>query len=160
MHLRGVISKGQIDYRENQRRSQTKWRVLGLVFVIAGVLLILTPWTIFPVCGVGRYAPPPGQTIGHHGCHNTLYIETIIGIITAVIGLISVIWSRHKVVLFASISVLCLAVLAVLFPFAITGVCKMSTMACRLGTIPGLVTVAIIMGLSAVIGLGLSRKRP
>ena len=136
-----------------------KARVLGIIFVILGVLLILTPWVIFPVCGVGRFAPPPGQSIGHHGCHGTLYAETIIGIITVVVGLFTALWSRQKVVMFSSISVFGLAVIAVLFPFLITGVCKMSTMVCRLGTVPGLVTVAVLMAIVATIGLGLSRRR-
>ncbi|MCP4675108.1 MAG: DUF4418 family protein [Deltaproteobacteria bacterium] len=133
-------------------------RVLGTAIGCLGVLIIVVPWIIFPVCGVGRYAPPPGQSIGHHGCHGTLDAETVIGVITIIAGLVAIILPRKRVVFAVSISVMLMAVLVVLFPAAITGVCKMSTMPCRLGTVPALYSVAILMGVTGSLGLWLSRK--
>ncbi len=142
----------------NKEPRSTKWRILGAVTVVLGVLMVAVPWVVFPVCGVGRYAPPAGQPVGHHGCHGTLDAETIIGIIIAVIGLVMAIRPRQRIVFVSSISVCILAILAVLFPIAITGVCKMSTMPCRLGTVPALVTASLLMGATALAGLLLSRK--
>ncbi|MCP4600415.1 MAG: DUF4418 family protein [Proteobacteria bacterium] len=142
----------------NKRSGSTKWQILGAVTIVLGVLIVAVPWAVFPVCGVGRYAPLDGQLVGHHGCHSTLYAETIIGIIISAIGLVMVIWPRQRTVFVSSISVFILAILAVLFPVAITGVCKMSTMPCRLGTVPALVTGAVLIGAIALVGLAQSRK--
>ncbi|MCP4605802.1 MAG: DUF4418 family protein [Proteobacteria bacterium] len=141
-----------------KKSRSTEWRILGAVTIVLGVLMIAVPWVLFPVCGVGRYAPPDGQPVGHHGCHGTLGAETIISIIIAAIGLVMTIWPRQWIVFVSSISVFLLAILVVLFPIAVTGVCRLSTMPCRLGTVPALITGAVLMGATAFIGLMLSRK--
>ena len=126
--------------------------------MLLGILLILTPWYIFPVCGVGRNAPAPGEPIGHHTCFRTLKAETVLGAITILISIMPVLWPLRKIVLGASLGSLVIAVLVILFPTAITGLCKMPTMACRVGTLPALVTVGILIGIAAAIGLISSRK--
>ncbi|HUT52522.1 MAG TPA: DUF4418 family protein [bacterium] len=134
-----------------------KARAVGIAVVALGVLLVLTPWVIFPVCGVGRFAPGPGIAPGMHPCHGTLQAETVLGAAAIVIGFIPVLWPRKKAVLGASLGAAAVAVLAVLFPLAITGLCKVVTMPCRLGTLPALETVATLMMLAAALGLTVYR---
>jgi Domain of unknown function (DUF4418) len=126
-----------------------KKRVFGLSVAACGVLLLLVPTVIFPVCGVGRYAPPDGQSIGHHGCHATLHAEIIIGILIMLVGVVAAIWQFRAIRIVGAIVLAVLAILIALFPLGITGVCKISSMPCRLGTVPGLCTMAILIGILA-----------
>jgi len=140
-----------------------KDRVLGVVVIVLGALLILTPWVIFPVCMVGRNAPPKGLEVGHHmrhGCHDTLRAETALGVVAIGIGAVPLLWPRRKIKIAVSTATLIVAALVVLFPLKITGLCKMSDMACRIGTMPALATVAVVMGLAGLIGLIVSIRAP
>ena len=133
-------------------------RGLGVLIIVWGLLLILVPWVIFPVCGVGRYAPPPGQPIGVHACHGTLKAETALGILTIVLGVVPLLWFRRGVVILVSAAAVVDAVLVILFPTVITGICKVPTMACRMGTLPALVILGIILGLTGMSGLVIGAK--
>jgi Domain of unknown function (DUF4418) len=135
-----------------------KNRGLGVFFIVLGILLILTPWIIFPVCGVGRYAPPSGQIVGHHGCHATLKAETIIGGITILAGMLPILWPKRKLVIPVAGFTIVLAVLSALFPTYITGMCKMATMPCNLGTTPAIIIISILMASGGVTGIFLNRK--
>ncbi len=135
-------------------------RIIGITIIILGVFLLVTPRYIFPVCGVGRYAPEPGTPIGKHGCHDTLKAETALGIALLPLGLVPVMWPRRKVLMGVSIATLLTALLVILFPTVITGICKMPTMPCRLGTQPALVIEGILLGLAGVAGLLAARKLP
>lgn len=137
-----------------------KAKAMGIALAALGALLILTPWYIFPVCGVGRYAPGPGMPLGVHPCHGTLSAETVLGAVAIIMGLIPLFWPHKRTVLAASISSAVIAALAALFPLAITGMCKVATMPCRLGTEPALYTVATLMMLTAALGLLAYRKMP
>jgi hypothetical protein len=137
---------------------EMKARMVGIALMVLGLLLVLTPWVIFPVCGVGRYAPPPGVVTGTHPCHGTLQAETVLGAAAMVIGLIPLLWPQKSSVLWASIAAAALAVLAVLFPLEITGLCRVVTMPCRLGTLPAVETVATLMMLTAALGLTVYRN--
>ena len=135
-----------------------KARSIGIALAALGVLLVLTPWVLFPVCGVGRYAPGPGIASGAHPCHGTLLAETALGAAALVLGLFPVLWPGKNAVLGASIGAAVVAALVVLFPVAITGMCKVVTMPCRLGTLPALETAATLMMLTAALGLAVYRK--
>jgi len=137
-----------------------KQRVFGLVFALLGLLLILTPRLIFPVCGVGRYAPPEGQAAGYHACHGTLKAETVLGAAAILVGSVAFLWPKRRVLAATSVLGLVTAVLAACFPLFITGMCKMPTMACRLGTQPALVTIAVLMAIAAAAGLAVSKRTP
>lgn len=135
-------------------------RYVGVAIVIMGMLVILTPRRIFPVCGVGRYAPLAGGPVVHHACHNTLKAGTALGVAAIIIGLIPLVRPLRKTVFWSSIAAIGISALVVLFPASITGVCKMPDMPCRIGTLPALVTVAALMFMVGVIGLLGCRKTP
>jgi len=129
--------------------------------MVMGVLLILTPWVIFPVCGVGRYAPPGGVTLtGGHGCHQTLKAVTAMGLLAIIIGVVPTLWPRKKIVYAAAAATLPLALLTSVFPFKITGMCMDPTMPCNLGATPGVVTVSILMALIGIVGILVSKRMP
>jgi hypothetical protein len=128
-------------------------RVTGLVIVLLGMLLALTPWYIFPVCGKGRQAPKAGNPAAHHGCANTLKAETALGLLTVGIGLIALMRPTRRVLFSASSALLVLAGFVVLFPLQLTGLCLNSAMPCRTGALPGLVALAVLMAMVSVLGL-------
>ena len=131
---------------------ETKARVLGVVLAVLGTLLILTPRYIFPVCGYGEP--------GFHACHGTLKAETVIGAITILAAAIVILWPLKKTLLASSAASLVIAALVILFPTVITGMCKMPTMACRMGTLPALVTLGVVIALVGLAGILASRSAP
>ncbi len=135
-------------------------KAFGAVIVVLGLLIILTPWYIFPVCGKGRHAPPPGTPIGVHGCHKTLKAETVLGLVTIGVGFVPIVWPRKKAALGAAAATMVLAVLVILFPTAITGMCKVKTMPCLTGTLPALWILTFIMAVAGAGGLLVARKLP
>jgi hypothetical protein len=129
-----------------------KARILGGAIMILGALLIVTPWVIFPVCGVGRYA----MEGGHHGmtppCHQTLKAETALGAAVIVVGLVPLFWPGRRPALAASGLIAVAAVLAVAFPAGLTSMCKMPSMPCLAGTYPALIVMAALLGATALAG--------
>ncbi len=134
-----------------------KERVFGSATVTLGILLILTPLMVFPVCGMGRHVPPSGERIGHHGCHDTLGAEIALGAALIITGLAPIIWPRRKALRFSSIAMMVIATLVVVFPIKMFEICKMPTMPCRVETLPALCVIAILMGVLSGVGLFLSR---
>lgn len=124
-----------------------------MVVALLGVLLINVPILIFPVCEVGQSPLLGGPIDSRHGCHGTLHAEVVLGAITVATGFLLLISSTFRLRLAAYVVVLTVAVLAVLFPVTITGVCKMPTMPCRLGTVPALVTVGVFLGIVGLWGM-------
>jgi len=128
-------------------------RIFGMLILVWGLILILIPWVLFPVCGAGRFASSPGHPEKPHPCWPTAKAETVLGILSIGIGLIPLLKPTRKSILGASLSSIIISVLVVLFPGFITGLCKAPTMACRIGTLPALVGLAIIMLLTGLAGL-------
>ena len=133
-------------------------RILGVVILIAGILIVLTPWYIFPVCEVGKYAPAAGAEFGGHRCHNTVIAENILGVMLILAGIAQVFFTGKKVIMGSSLFVIVSALLVILLPVTITGICKMQTMPCRYGTFPAFVVQGIILGIIGMAGVVISRK--
>ena len=125
-------------------------RIYSLLIIVFSVLLILIPWQLFPVCGVGRYAVQKGMMM--HGCGATLNFVTILGIIGIVIGVIVQVRPGRIIAIAASISFAVLGGLVILFPTAITGVCKVANMPCVYGTKPALIVAGFVMVLFGISG--------
>ncbi len=137
-----------------------KPRAIGIAIMVTGVLLILTPWVIFPVCGVGRHAPPWGITLAGHGCHQTLKALTALGFLVIVVGVVPTLWPRKKIIRASAVITEPLAFLIALIPYSITGMCMDPTMPCNLGTTPAVVTVAILMAGVGIAGILISKRMP
>ncbi len=136
---------------------KNKARIMGAVFIVLGSFVVFVPRIIFPVCGL-ETNPFLLKLPGHHGCHPTLTAESILGLIAIITGMAPLFLPTKKALFFSSIITIVLAVLVMLFPSAITGLCKMPTMPCRLGTLPGLVTTGIVMCCAGGTGILMVRK--
>jgi hypothetical protein len=134
-------------------------RIYSLLIVVLSVLLILIPWLLLPVCGVGRFAiSMPGGMKEMQECGATLNFVTILGIIGIVIGVIVQVRPGRVIAIAASISFAALGGLVILFPTAITGVCRVANMPCVYGTKPALIVAGFVMVLFGIAGFYLFGK--
>jgi hypothetical protein len=136
-----------------------KDQVWALVIILLGVVVILIPWQLFPVCGVGRYAPPAGTLPRMHGCDGTLKAATVLGVLAVIAGLLPVLIKQYWAGLVSAVSTAVIGVLLILFPTVITGVCKVPTMPCVYGTKPALIIAGIVLILAGSFGVLLMKKK-
>ena len=131
-------------------------KIPGVGFAVIGLLMVLTPWLIFPICGQGRYAPPPGAPDKPHKCIGTAYAATGFGAVIVLAGIVASARPRRRTVRGAAVATTALAGLAALAP-SYAGVCKVMTMPCRAGTVPALVFL-FILSLAAAAATGLASR--
>lgn len=121
----------------------------GIFFVLAGILLALIPTDIFPVCDK-LVTTAAGTTIPMK-CFWTGRAELGAGGFFVFAGLaLLVIRQRtvHSGIYLLSIAG---AALALLFPTYLIGLCKTESMACRMGTEPGLLVWGGIVLLVSIV---------
>ena len=86
-------------------------------------------------------------------CHWTSQAEIGIGSVIFVIGIFMLLMKSHFVRLGMSLSLIVIALLVAAIPTVLIGVCPGETMACHIGTLPGLlllsVTLLIICSINA-----------
>ncbi len=136
-----------------------KGRIFGTILMILGILVFLTPRLFFPVCGLEDNAFKIGGFWGHHGCHGTLRAVTVLSVILFFSGIMTMMRPHKRMILIASVSSIFVAIFLILFPTAITGICIMPTMPCRLGTLPALVFAAIVTSVAGMVGIIIYRQK-
>ncbi len=137
-----------------------KAQVWALVILLLGLIVILIPWHLFPVCGVGRFAPSTGGLTRMHGCDGTLKAATVLGALTILAGLLPLLFKQHIAGILSAVSTAVIGVLLIMFPTVITGVCKVPTMPCVYGTKPALIMAGIVLILAGSFGALLMKKKP
>ena len=110
-------------------------------YILLGALLSLIPTVIFPVC----------ESEKKMSCYYTAHAEFGIGIIVIILGIAYILFKSEELRAGISLSIAVNSILIVLLPLKLTGLCKMSGMACRIGTLPALIVIAIII---AAVSLG------
>jgi hypothetical protein len=159
----------------------------GLISLAAGVLLILIPNFILPVCEFALPAEPSGHlghaadhwsapveehalppalpaTEGHSGqghmvCFYTAQAELGLGAVVIFNGLLFLLFSSPQRRLGVSLSLTGSAVLSGAIPTLLIGVCPGDMMICHSGTLPALLIVSAALALfSLVNALYLGKK--
>lgn len=121
-------------------------RYLGAAQALAGALILLTPYILFPVCTkqvetkAGGFLPMK--------CHWTAQAELGIGALILLGGMILLISKRAETQRFLSMLTAGLGIAAISLPTWLIGMCASAAMDCRVGTLPALV---ILGGASLVI---------
>ena len=110
-------------------------------YILLGALLSLIPTVIFPVC----------ESEKKMSCYYTARAEFGIGIIIIILGVAYILFKSEELRAGISLSIAVNSILVVLLPLKLTGLCKMNDMACRIGTLPALIVIAIII---AAVSLG------
>lgn len=115
--------------------------ISSIAYVVLGILLILIPTVLFPVCD---------SSMMKMACYYTGKAVVGIGIIVLILGVVSVLFKDKKVRLGISIAIITDTVLIYLYTFKLIGLCKNETMDCRVGTEPALLVATTILLLVAL----------
>lgn len=113
---------------------------ISIIFVILGILIILAPTVIFPVCDAEMKMR----------CLYTKQAEIGIGALIAVLGAVTFFLSE-QVRAGISISIAGIGVLEIAIPTVLIGVCGSDMMACNAATRPLLVVLGVLTILVSVI---------
>jgi len=129
----------------------------GILLLLCGILVILTPWYIFPVCEhYGNYVVTQTGMQLPMACGWTARAETGLGILLIVTGGILLARNSEETRRATGIFSAAIGVLVILTPTVLIGMCKAADHPCRLLTLPGLEIIGIV---TIVIGGYLVWKR-
>ena len=121
-----------------------KNRILfAAAFILLGLLVILAPTMLFPVC----------ESEMKMACFFTKKTEIGVGLVIAALGVIYVFLKNKDIRLGISIAQFLNAGLVLAFPAKLTGLCKMSDMACRVKTYPALIVLSVLLALTAAVNI-------
>lgn len=109
--------------------------ITSLLYILGGLLVILTPTVLFPIC----------QSEMKMACYFTKQAEIGVGALILALGIVSVLFADKKARLGISIAQFFNGVLVLLLPLKLTGLCKMSDMACRAKTLPALIVISVLI---------------
>ncbi len=113
--------------------------IIAAAFILLGLLVILAPTVLFPVC----------ESDMKMACFFTKKAEIGVGLVIAALGVIYFFLKNKDIRLGISIAQFLNAGLVLAFPAKLTGLCKMSDMACRVKTYPALIVLSVLLALTA-----------
>lgn len=125
--------------------------ITGIVLMLAGLLYIMVPHLILPVCG--HVADTPFMK-----CFWTARAELGLGIVVIWGGLLLLLMRALAVRTGVCLVLLAVTVLAASLPLGLIGMCRMADMPCRAGTLPALVLLSILLCLFLLGNLFYLRK--
>ena len=121
-----------------------KNRILfAAAFILLGLLVILAPTVLFPVC----------ESEMKMACFFTKKAEIGAGLVITALGVIYFFLKNKDIRLGISIAQFLNAGLVLAFPAKLTGLCKMSDMACRVKTYPALIVLSVLLALTAAVNI-------
>jgi len=140
---------------DNKKQS----RILAGILILLGILVVLTPWYIFPVCeikgvsdtGMADMHTNPGT---HMKCWYTAEAETGVGVLIILTGLALLALPGRVSRKASGIAGGILGVIVILVPTVLTGVCNTPDAPCRIGTLPALIllgAVTVITGIYLIL---------
>jgi len=118
----------------------------GALLVILGILVILTPWVLFPVCEMeGLFLKTASGVQMPMKCGWTARAETGMGALIVLAG--GMLIARHTPETRQAVGVFTIAfgVLVVLFPTFLIGMCALADHPCRMTTLPALELLGVIV---------------
>lgn len=137
--------------------------IISLFFVVMGLLFILIPTYILPVCPLPDVSPIPMDVMAHnshvmqHGsgkimnCYWTARAEIGIGSVVIAIGLLMFFVSNLFIRIGLSLSLACIAILAAAIPTVLIGVCSGEMQNCNIITKPTLVIISGVLFIVSVL---------
>ena len=117
--------------------------IIAAAFILLGLLVILAPTVLFPVC----------ESDMKMACFFTKKAEIGVGLVIAALGVIYFFLKNKDIRLGISIAQFLNAGLVLAFPAKLTGLCKMSDMACRVKTYPALIVLSVLLALTAAVNI-------
>ncbi len=118
----------------------------GVLLVVLGILIILVPWIIFPVCEMeGSYVVTAAGAKLPMTCGWAARAESGVGALIVVAGCLLIARSSTETRQAIGIISIAMGALVVLFPTVLVGMCKVATHPCRMTTLPALEVLGIII---------------
>lgn len=117
----------------------------GVVFIILGLAEAIGPYTFIPVCESmdGNYMK----------CRQTASAELGVGLVIVVLGLLLILLASSQIRLGLSIAIGLNAVLVILIPNVLIGVCPNAHMKCHALTLPALSLLGILTLIGAAVNI-------
>ncbi len=109
--------------------------IVSAIQFLLGILVYLIPTSLFAVC----------KSDMKMACYYTKQAEIGLGIIVILLSIASLIFADKNIRAGISISLSSVAILILLYPLKLIGLCKMDTMPCRVGTLPALIVVSFLL---------------
>ena len=130
---------------------------IGALLVILGILVILTPWILFPVCEVeGMYLTTTSGVQMPMKCGWTARAETGMGALIIVTGGLLIARGTPETRQAVGVFNVATGILVVLFPTYLIGMCRLADHPCRQLTLPALEVLGVIV---IIVGAFLIWKR-
>ncbi len=120
-----------------------KTYIFGIILLILGVVLALMPQIILPACDKGIELAN-GSTVPMK-CHWTGIFCTILGAFVTLSGILALILRNAQTQRVLGVFSILFAVTAILTATCIVGVCKNAIMPCRMGTLPGILVISVLI---------------
>lgn len=121
-------------------------RGVGVLLIVLGIVVILTPWFLFPVCEVeGMYLKTASGTQMPMKCGWTARAETGMGALIIVTGGLLAARTSRETRQAAGVFSIATGVLVILFPTVLIGMCALADHPCRMVTLPALEVLGVIV---------------
>jgi hypothetical protein len=119
---------------------------IGALLVLLGIVIILTPWIIFPVCEMeGSFVVTTSGAKLPMTCGWTARAETGVGALIVVAGGLLIARSTPETRQAVGVFSIAMGALVILFPTFLIGMCKVATHPCRLTTLPMLEVLGVLV---------------
>jgi len=119
--------------------------IRGLILVVLGIFIVLTPWYIFPVCEMfGIYAKTATGKLLVMPCGYTARAELGVGSMLALCGVVLFVAKSPETRRAIGGISTALGSLVILFPTVIIGMCSNPDHPCVTGTLPALVLLGVL----------------
>jgi uncharacterized membrane protein YczE len=124
-----------------------KISIPAIILIVLGILLVVSPWTIAPVCEVnGMYAQLANGKTLPMPCGWTARAEVGMGVLTILAGLLLTFSQSAETKRMIGLFSIALGVLTILFPLYITKMSALADHPCNLLTKP----VLVILGIATI----------
>ena len=121
-----------------------KISIPAIILIVLGILLVVSPWTIAPVCEVnGMFAQLANGKTLPMPCGWTARAEVGMGVLIILAGLLLTFSQSAETKRMIGLFSVALGVLTILFPLYITKMCALADHPCNLLTKPVLVILGI-----------------
>jgi hypothetical protein len=132
-------------------------RALAVISGALGLLIATVPQFLLPVCS-GSIETKAGRFIAMK-CFWTGRAELAVGALIVLVSILLFFSRNRSAALPLNITLVGLGVVALLVPTSLIGVCMSPTMACRVGTLPGLVVLSSLIIVIGLAGIALSIRK-
>jgi hypothetical protein len=120
--------------------------VYGALLVLLGIIIILTPWIIFPVCEMeGSFVVTAAGAKLPMTCGWSARADSGIGALIVVAGGLLIARSTRETRQAVGVFTIAMGALVILFPTLLIGMCKVATHPCRMTTLPALEILGVIV---------------